>query len=123
MSSILQPNILIFKVDAAVAKGLAVKAGASSDENVQKASASSDKLVGIAQNDTTTAGDLAEIAVAGGGAKAKLGGSVSFGDLLTADSDAKLVATTSNAAKVIAQAMQDGSTDDLISVIVIPGIV
>lgn len=123
MSSHFAPNILAFQVDAAIAKGLAVKAGAASDSYVQKAAAASDKLVGIAQNDTTTAGDVAEIAVAGGGGKAKLGGTVSFGDLLTADTNGKLVATTSNAEKVIAQAMQDGVANDLIAVLIIPGIV
>jgi hypothetical protein len=123
MSSTKAPEIQIFKVDAAVAKGLAVKAGASSDEYVQKCSAASDKSIGIAQNDTETAGDLAEIAVAGGGGKAKLGGTVSFGDLLAPDSNGKLVATTTNAERHIAMAMEGGVANDLISVVILPGIV
>jgi hypothetical protein len=123
MSSGLAPQILVFKADAAIAKGIAVKAGASSDEYVQKSTAASDKSVGIAQNAVTAADDLVEVALPGGGAKAKLGGTVVFGDMLTADSAGKLVATTSNAEKTIAQALEGGVADDMINVVVVPGIV
>lgn len=118
MSSYAQPNVLTFKADGVIIKGAAVKAG-SDKAHVAIAAAATDKIVGIALNATTAAEDLVEIALPGGGSKAKAGGTVSFGDLLTADADGKLVATTTANNRVVAIAMEDAVVDDLFSVHVV----
>lgn len=122
MSSTLRPQVISFKAAAAIAKGKAVKKG-SADTHVAVCSAASDKSIGILQEATTAAEDVAEVAVAGGGGKALLGGTVAMGDMLVPDSDGALVASTSNAEKHIAQAMQDGVSGDIIAVLIVPGII
>lgn len=119
MSSHSEPRIYAFKADAAVAAYLIVKGGTDKD-HVAKATAATDKLIGIQQNESTTAEDKVEVAIAGGGAKLKIADTVAVGDRLTADSAGKGVVTTSNADKIIAIAMQDGVTGDVIGVEVVP---
>lgn len=122
MASSLQPQILIFKADAAISKGQPVKIG-SDKEHVAKATAASDKMIGICQNDPTTAEDLVEVAVAGGAKALVATGGVSAGDILTADASSNCASTTSNADKYIAQALESGVSGDLIGVIITRGIV
>lgn len=124
MASSLAPKIQMFKTDTAVLHQYrAVKAG-SDKEHVAEATANTEKLVGISQSaDTVAVEDLVEVAVPGGGGKACCGGSVSFGDLLTATTAGKLIATTSNADHSIAVAMSDGVSSDVIPVVVIISIV
>ncbi len=117
MASTLQPNILAYKAAAAIAKGKVVKKGAD-DQHVAVCSAGTDKSVGILQNDVTTAEDVCEVAVPGGGAKALAGGTITQGDLLTADSNGALVATTSANDQVIAVAEEDAVANDIFSVFV-----
>lgn len=120
MSGHANANCLTFKADAAISKGMAVKAG--SDRNhVAKATAATQKIIGLAMNDAATAEDKVEVALPGGGAKGLCGDTVSFGDLLTADSAGKLVATTTANDKVVAQALEDGVVGDLIAVSVTMG--
>lgn len=121
MASSLEPKIIAYKAAAAMAAYVAVKKGATEDY-VAICSAASDKVLGIVQNAPDAADALAEVC-RDGGCKAKVGGSVVDGDLLTADASGFLVATTSNAEKVIAQAMEDGSSGDVIAVVMAPGIV
>lgn len=111
-------KLLAFKVAAACARGLVVKPG-SSKEHVQVSSAGTDKSIGILQNTTVAANEVAEVALPGGGAVAKLGGTVSFGDELAANSDGKLVKVTAANHIVIAIAMEDGVENDLIAVEVV----
>ena len=120
MSSILQPQILIFKADAAIAKGKAVKTGAGGDDYIQVCSAATDKSIGITQNAGAAAGDMIEVAVYGG-ASALVGGTVAVGDLLTSDSSGLLVATTSANDKIIAKAMAGGVVNDIVSTIIVHG--
>lgn len=122
MASHSAPRISTFKAAAAQAAYTAVKGGADA-EHVAICSAASDKSIGIAQSAPTAAEDQMEVAGPGGGGKALLGGSVSFGDLLVPTTDGSLVASTSNAARHIALAMSDGSSGDVIPVEVIPGII
>lgn len=122
MASSLEPKIVAKKADAAIAAYKAVKKGAADDEHVQVCSAASDKIVGILQNASTAAGDVVEVCEEGG-CKAKLGGTVVYGDMLTADSSGLLVATTSNAEKLIAKAMSDGVANDVIPVVISSSIV
>lgn len=114
MSSYAEPKILAFKAAGAISQGMVVKPGADKS-HVAKATAATDKNIGLAMCDTLNAEEIIEVALPGGGGKALLGGSVSFGDLLTADSNGKLVATTTANDRVIAMAMEDGVANDLIS--------
>ncbi len=115
-SSHSNPRIVTLKATAAIALAyLAVKPGAD-NEHAQVAAAATDKIIGISQNAPTTADDPLEIALPGGGGRAKLGGSVSFGDYLTSDADGKLIATTTANDRVIAKAMSDGVLNDVIGV-------
>lgn len=122
MSSMIQPKIAGFKAAAAIAKGKAVKFGADK-EHVAVCSAASDKQIGLVQSASTAAEDLIEVALPGGGGLALAGGTISAGDLLAADSNGALVATTSNADRHIAMAMEDAVANDVFSVLVIAGIV
>ena len=122
MASYFQPNLLAFKAAAALVAYKAVKAGADK-AHVAVCSAGTDNVVGICQSVSEAAEDVIEVALPGGGAKALLGGSVSFGDLLVADSAGKLVASTTPGDRYIAMAMQDGVLDDVISVHVVAGLI
>lgn len=111
-------KLLSFKVAAACARGKAVKPG-SSKSQVQVGSSEADKVIGILQNTTTDADEEAEVALPGGGAVAKLGGSVSFGDELSCHTDGTLIKVSAANKIVIAVAMEDGVADDLIAVEVV----
>jgi len=111
-------NVLTFKCDGAISKGMVVKPGTDKD-HVAKSVLATSKNLGLAMNTTTAAEDKVEVALPGGGAKGLCGDTVSFGDLLTADSAGKLVATTTANDRVVAVAMEDGVADDLISVHVV----
>lgn len=116
MASTKAPEILAYKAAAALTKGHAVKKGAD-DEHVQVCSAGSDKGIGIIQNDVTTADDVCEVAVMGG-AKGLAGGAIVQGDLLAADSNGALVATTTANDRVLGVAEEDAASGDLFSVLV-----
>lgn len=118
MASFMEPNILAFKADGAMSQGMAVKAG-SDREHVAKSTAATDKIVGLAFSSPTAAGETMEVCLPGGGGKGLCGGTVAFGDLLTADSGGKLVATTTANDRVVAIAMEDGVVNDLIAVNVV----
>jgi hypothetical protein len=115
MSSYAAPNLLSFKAGAAIPQGSVVKPGAD-NQHVLKAAAATDKAFGIAQNAATTAEDLVEVALPGGGAKALAGGTISFGDLLSSDANGALVASTTDNDRHVAVAMEDAVAGDLFSV-------
>lgn len=116
------PRMFTFLAAAAQAAYTFVKPGADA-KHVAICSAASDKTIGIAQNAPTAADDPVEVALPGGGAKLKLGGTVSFGDMLVPDASGFGVASTSNAARHGAMAMSDGVSGDIIPVEVITGII
>lgn len=122
MSSSLAPKILAFKADAAIAKGVVVKPGATLDTYVQKSTAATDKHVGIAQNVGAAADDKMEIAVPGGGGKGLAGGTIAMGDKLTADANGKLVATTTENDNIIAVAMQGAVVNDLFDLVIVQAV-
>lgn len=123
MASTFKPNIQIFKCDAVVTKGQPVKFGTDS-EHVAKATAATDHMIGIAQNTTTAAEDLVEVALPGGGAKALCAtGGVTRGDILTADASSNCATTTTNADRCVAVAMDSAVSGDLFDVFVQVGIV
>ncbi len=122
MSSHAPANVLTFIASAAIAKGKAVTLDATG-KIVTASAAVTDKSIGIAMGAATTAGDIIEVALPGGGAKGLLGGSVSAGDLLAPTTGGALIATTSATNRWIAVAMEDGATNDLASVHVSAGLI
>lgn len=123
MASSSTPRIYVLKADAAIAKGKAVKAGASDSQHVQVCAATTDKSVAILQAATTAAGDKAELAFPGGGAKALAGGVIAFGDLLAPTTDGSLIATTTPGDRYIAMAMDSAVSGDLFAVEVVAGLI
>lgn len=118
MASSSEPKIYSFLAGAAIAVGLAVKAG-TDNNHVAICTAKTDKSIGIIQNAPSAADACAEVALPGGGARAKLGGTVSMGDALAPTTDGSLIATTTEDDRAIAIAMQDGVISDVIDVEVI----
>lgn len=120
MASSLEPKIATFKADAAIAKGKAVKAG-TDFKHVAVGAANTDRCLGIIQNAPTAAEDGAEVALPGGGAKGLLGETVSAGNDLVAHTDGSLVKPNADGDQIIARAVQDGVSGDLVDVIVYYG--
>ncbi len=115
MASSSAPRILAFLSDSSIAKGKAVKIG--TDKNhVALGAANTNRCFGIAQVEVTGSGSVCEVALPGGGAKGLLGESVSAGDDLVSHTDGTLVKPNAEGDQIIARAMQDGSTSDLIAV-------
>jgi hypothetical protein len=115
MASSSQPKIVAILAGAAISKGMAVKKG-STDSYVIKGTANTSKCVGVAQNAPTTADDVCEVALPGGGGKGLLGESVAMGDLLVSHTDGTLVKANASGDHIIAMAMRDGSANDLIDI-------
>ena len=122
MASYMAPKCLTFKAAGAIGEGYAVKAGAD-NQHVQVSTAKTDKSIGIAQNASVNADDKVEIALNGGGAKAKLGNTVSFGDLLAPTTDGTLIATTTAGDRYLCMALEDGIVGDIIAVHMCPGLI
>lgn len=120
MSSYNVSNIVSFKADAAIAAYSAVKAGSDS-KHVAVGSANTSKCIGIAMSAATAAEDVIEVAVVGGGCKVKLGENVSFGDMLVSHTDGTLVIKNSAGDRIVAMAMEDGSSGDVICAQVVIG--
>lgn len=116
------PSVKTFiSTSAAIPRGHAVKPTVGDNQRVTISAAATDKHIGIANSIVDAAGQFVEVCIPGGGAKAKLGGTVAAGDLLTSDAAGKLVATTTANDKVIAQALEAGVLNDLIAVNVVIG--
>lgn len=122
MASYSQPRILAFKAAAAQAAFTAVKAGAD-NKHAAICSAKTDKSFGIAQSAPTAADAPMEVAQPGGGAKAKLGGTVAIGDLLAPTTDGTLITTVTAGDRYIAMAMDAGDSGDIIGVEVVAGLI
>ncbi len=120
MASSFEPKIQTFLADGAIAKGKAVKIG-TDDKHVAVGAANTDGVIGIAQSASDAAEDLIEVAVGAGGAKGLLGESVVAGKLLVSHTDGTLVKANASGDHIIAKALQDGSSGDLISVMVCYG--
>lgn len=120
MASTFQQNMVIYKAGAAISKGMVVKFD-TSDDHVIKAALATNSLIGIAQTAATTAEDLVEVALPGGGAKGLSGGVITRGALLTSDTSGKLVSTTSTADRIIGVALASAAADDLFDVMVVAG--
>lgn len=115
-----EPRIYAYKADAAIAKGKAVKLGTDS-KHVAVCSANTDSAIGILQSAPDAAEAICEVALPGGGAKGLLGETVAGGELLVAHTDGSLVKANAAGDNVIAQALEGGVANDLISVEVMVG--
>jgi hypothetical protein len=111
------PNIVSYLCDAAIAKGKAVKIG-TDRSHVAVGAANTDKVIGILQTATTAAEETAEVAIAGGGAKALLGEGVTAGAYLVSHTNGTLVLANAAGDHVVAVAMEAGDASDLIEVFV-----
>lgn len=120
MASHSQPRILSFKASGAIALGQAVKLVSADKETVEACSANTDAAIGIAQGDIeavdATAGIRIEVALPGGGAKAKAGEAITAGKFLVPAADGELEQTNASGDRVIAMAMEDGVEGDVIAV-------
>jgi hypothetical protein len=111
---------MTFLADGAMSRGIAVCFG-SDDQHVTGAGdqGAGAKVIGILQNDPTGPEDYAEVALPGGGAKAKLGDAVSAGDFLIhnySSNDLVHQSTHATVERICAMALEDGSGGDLIAV-------
>ena len=115
MASFLAPKIYSYKTTAAILKGKAVKIGSTRDTVVVGA-ANTDRCIGLAQSESTAAGDIIEVAHAGGGGKALLGETVAAGIDLCAGADGRLVAVNAAGDEIIARTLEAGVAGQLVSV-------
>jgi hypothetical protein len=118
MASYTTPRIFTFKASAAIAKGQVVIFGADG-QHVTPATGATTALIGIAQGDAAAAEDPIEVALPGGGAKAKAGGTITKGALLTSDGSGLAVATTTGGDRIIGMAMDAAVSGDIFSVEVV----
>lgn len=115
MSSCSTPRYKTLKSAAAQEAYTFVKPGADR-AHVAQATAATDKITGIAQTKADGAEESIEVAGPGGGAKLRLGGTVTAGDLLTSDASGRGIATTTANNRAGAVADEDGVEGDIIGV-------
>lgn len=118
MSAMVKPLIATFEASAAISKGKAVKFG-SNNKTVTQSSATTDKSIGIAQNAAVSAGDLVEVALSGGGAKALAKTTISAGDILGVNADGSIQKVASAADRVVGHAMEDAVAADIFAMHVV----
>lgn len=88
---------------------------------VQRATAATQALVGVLHDGGVQAGDKAGVAVSGGRAELKLGGTVSADDLLTSDASGQGV-TAASTERYGARAMEPGVSGQIIWVLIERGV-
>lgn len=119
MASTFQPNIQTFLAGGAIVKGHAVKLSTSDGQTVVECTAATDKGIGIAQGDAAS-GEFIEVAIAGGGAKAKAQTTVAIGDLLASHTDGTIKPTVTANDRVLGVAMQGAAAGDIFAMMVSP---
>ena len=117
MSAMVKPLIATFEAGAAIAKGQAVKFSGN-NKTVIKCSAATDSVIGIAQNVASSAGDLVEVALPGGGAKALAKATIALGDRLGVNADASLQKLATQGDSEFAIAMDSAVAGDIFAVMV-----
>lgn len=118
MASMIKPVIATFECDAVIAKGQAVKFGTSA-KRVTPVTATTDLSIGIAQNASANVGDLVEVALPGGGAKALAKATIAKGNMLGHNADGSLQKLASASDKIVAQAFDDAVAGDIFQVYVL----
>ena len=76
--------------------------------------------IGVSGSRAVASGETVEVAIAGI-ADVEYGGSVTAGDMLTADSDGKAVGTTTAGKRIVGIAMATGVDGDIGTVLIAPG--
>lgn len=94
--------------------GYAVKL---SSGQVVVATAGTDKIIGVTE-DSAAAGEVVSVRLrsAPGTVKVKAGGTIAVGDLVTATTAGKLIATTTAGDQVVGMALEAGASNDLVEV-------
>lgn len=113
MASIFQPNIQTFVAGGVIVKGHAIKLSTDDGKTVVECTDEPDKGFGIAQNAALAAGDMVEVAITGGGAKALAQTTVAIGDLLCSHTDGTIKPTTTANDRVLGVAMQAAVAGDI----------
>lgn len=106
------------KCTAAITQEYTIAKFGSDDDTFSVASAATDILLGIFQHTTTDAGDVARVMMLGI-SRCKLGGSVTRGNPITADSAGKGVAAAAGQS-IVGFAMASGVSGDSIPVFLAP---
>lgn len=120
MASMVKPLIATYEAAGVITKGKAVKLD-STGKTVTQVSATTDESIGVAQNTTSAAGDLVEVAHTGGGAKGLAKATIAAGDLLGHNADGSIQKVASANDRVIGHALQAASAGDLFSMMVAVG--
>lgn len=102
-----------YKAESGVEAYRILKPG-STDLSVVKSTGPTDKIIGTADSLDKVAGEMVDCAV-GDVHEVRLGGTVTRGDALTSDANAKAVATTTVGHRVIGFAEVSGVADDVIT--------
>lgn len=100
--------------DLSAAEFIIVAVDTSNDGSVVKATASTDPIVGVLQNKPKA--DEPAVVRWGGSSKVIAGGTVSAGDLVTADSSGHAITTTTNKDVAIGRALQDAASGDIFEI-------
>ncbi len=118
MASAFKPNAKTYVANGAINPLGFVKLDTTSPasaKNPRVVVCESGQAIGIAQNDVAAAlGDEVEVALLGGGAKVKAGGSISAGNTLKPTTGGVAIVCASAGDHVGARAMEDGSSGDII---------
>lgn len=117
MASSFHLNIQTFRASGSVSKGKGVKFG-SDAETVAQCSATTDKVIGIAQNDAAS-GELVEVAKPGGGAKGLAEGVIALGDLLGVAATGALQKVAAQHERIIGVAQAAAAAGDIFGVDVV----
>lgn len=89
-----------------------------SNGDVVLAAAATDKLLGVLENKPTSGGNASvRLVNSAGTAKVKAGGTIAIGDLITADSAGKAVATTTAADNLLGRAIKGGAANEIVEFI------
>lgn len=108
------------KCTAAIATQFLIAKFGADDNTLSQAAAATDNLIGIFQHTTINAGDDVRVML-DGISNLKLGGTVTRGGPITSDANAKGVAAVLGQ-NIIGFAMASGVTNDIIPVLLAPGI-
>lgn len=119
MASHSPSKAVVLLAGGTVVKGHAVKIGAD-DNHVIECTANTDLALGIALN-SATVGVEVEIALPGGGAKAKLGEASVAGKLLVPHTDGTCVKANAAGDRLVGITMEGGASGDLVDVEVLLG--
>lgn len=117
MSSMVKPNIASYEAGSAVAKGQAVKFG-TSNKRVIPGAATTDSIIGIAQNAAVNVGDIVEVALPGGGGKALAKATIVKGNRLGVNADGSIQKVATQGDAEFAIAMDDAAAGDLFEVMI-----